>query len=164
MAGGHAQRRLQRAEENAAAFDDIGQLRTVNGDTVAVLCREAGADRVILARHTVDESDGYTDYYGGRTTRTVVIGFGKGKRENFRQLRKAAAAFSTDRPPGPGPGEVRVWVEPPAHDRARLHTAHRGGPGVRTAAEAEAWIAARDGRGMQRREPGGHVRQVTGTS
>ena len=87
------QREQKRVEENAGAFNEIGQLGQLSADEIRERCQKAGCQRVIVAEFMVDESDLYTDYHGGRTARCVVIGFGKGKRENFRQLRKAAGQF-----------------------------------------------------------------------
>lgn len=52
-----------------------------------------GAKALIYAEYHEDTSDLMTDYHGSRTTRTVAIGFRTGSREDFRQLRAAAAAF-----------------------------------------------------------------------
>ena len=95
-------RRLRRAEENAVAFDEVGKLKMYPIDEIQAACRAAGCQRLIIARFGIDESDSMTDYYGGRTARKVVIGFGKGKRENFKQLRKAAALFPPTAHMGPG--------------------------------------------------------------
>lgn len=96
------QRTMQRAEQNAVAWNEVGQLPTLTCDEIADRCRAAGCQRVIVARFMVDESEIQSDYFGGRQTREVVIGFGKGKRENFRQLRKAAATFAPTDDFGPG--------------------------------------------------------------
>ena len=52
-----------------------------------------GAKALIFAEYHVDDSDPMTDYFNSRTTRTVAIGFRTGSREDFRQLRAAAAQF-----------------------------------------------------------------------
>lgn len=105
------QRELKRAEENAASFDDIAQLPVATRSRIAEACEQAGCQRVIIATHSVDESDGYTDYHGGRVTRRIVIGFGKGKRENFKQLRKAAASFAPTENMGPKCDLFEVGLE-----------------------------------------------------
>ena len=66
------------------------------------MASEVGADRVIVAKFMVDESESQTDYYGGRSARKVVIGFGKGKRESFKQLRQAAELFAPTAMYAPG--------------------------------------------------------------
>jgi hypothetical protein len=96
------QAQAARAEANAVAYDDVPRLPTMDADQLRQAMTDAGADRVILARFRVDESDGHTDYYGGRTTREVVIGLGRGRRESFAQLRKAAAGFKPTADYGPG--------------------------------------------------------------
>jgi len=88
-----SQREQERATENAVAYNDAGQQRVFSAAEIRRRCLEAGKQRVIFAVFGVNESDSQTDYFGGRRVREVVIGFGKGKRENFRQLRKAAASF-----------------------------------------------------------------------
>lgn len=83
----------RRREENDAAFKEEGPLPVVPWSNIAAMAQAKGCARIIIADFGVNESDSQSDYYGGRTARTVVIGFGKGTRENFRELRKAAAAF-----------------------------------------------------------------------
>lgn len=98
------ERRMARAEADAVAYDDVPQLRTIDAAAIRQAMADGGADRVIVAKFRADESDGQTDYFGGRTSREVVIGFGRGKRESFAQLRKAAAAFKPTADYGPGRG------------------------------------------------------------
>lgn len=103
-------RELARAEANAVAYNEVGQLPTMEGDEIAERCRAAGCERIIVARFMVNESDSMTDYFGGRQAREVVIGFAKGKRENFRQLRKAAGGFAPTAEFGPGRDEWTARV------------------------------------------------------
>ncbi len=130
------------AEEDAASFDDIGPQSYLSGAEVRQRLAAAGASRVIVAEFCVDQSDSQSDYYGGRIVRRVVIGFGTGERESFRQLRRAAGAFPPTANMGPGRDrwQVRVYFEdgPPNSFR------HSGtcGPVFSTKAEAEAWIKA----------------------
>lgn len=106
-----AQRRqADRAEQNAVAYNDIGQLQTLTGAEIEARMKAAGAQRVIFATFRVDETDTQSDYWGGRTSRTVVIGFGKGKRESFAQLRKAAGQFPPTAHMGPGKDIYRPRV------------------------------------------------------
>jgi hypothetical protein len=98
------ERQQARAEANAAAYDDVPRLATMTADELRQAMADAGADRVIVARFRVDESDGHSDYYNGRTAREVVIGLGRGRRESFAQLRKAAAGFKPTADYGPGLG------------------------------------------------------------
>lgn len=104
------QRELKRKEENAAAFDQVGQLQEMTQDAVCDLADKHGRARVIVASFAVNESCGYTDYYGGRTAREVVIGFGKGKRESFKQLREAAATFEPTTHLGPGRDQWQAFA------------------------------------------------------
>jgi hypothetical protein len=104
------QRKAHRAEQTARAYNDQGQLPVLTKEQIEQKRIEAGADRIIIAEYCVDESDIQTDYFGGRTARRVVIGFGKGKRENFRQLRTAAGAFPPTAHMGPGKDIFRPRV------------------------------------------------------
>ena len=54
----------------------------------------AGVAAVILAELEEDTSDMMSDYFANRTVRTVAIGWRYGSRENFAQLRAAAASFA----------------------------------------------------------------------
>lgn len=99
------ERQAARAEQDAAAYDDVPRLAMIDADGIRRAMADANADRVIVATFRVDESDMQTDYHGGRTAREVVIGLGRGKRESFSQLRKAAAKFPPTRHYGPGLGK-----------------------------------------------------------
>jgi hypothetical protein len=144
-------RTAARAEDDAVAYDDVPQLRTMDAAAIAQAMADAGADRVIVAKFRVDESDSHSDYWGHRTSREVVIGFGRGKRESFAQLRKAAAAFKPTADYGPGRGR---WFAYPVVDsdfvlgsgehmyqgsRSPWHSDNHAGPlPTRAAAEAHA--------------------------
>jgi hypothetical protein len=147
------ERRMARAEADAVAYDDVPQLRTTDAAAIRQAMADAGADRVIVAKFRVDESDGQTDYFGGRTSRQVVIGFGRGKRESFAQLRKAAAAFKPTADYGPGRGR---WYASAvlgadcrgngcfmyAGGRSPWHSENHAGP-FPTCAAAEAYTAGK---------------------
>jgi len=62
----------------------------------------ANATAVIVAEYEVDDCDSMTDYFNATTDRRVVIGFRTGKREDFKQLRAAAAGFEETKHLGPG--------------------------------------------------------------
>lgn len=94
--------KAKRAEEDAEAYNDIGQLATLTKAEIEAKMKAARADRIIIAEFCVDESDSQSDYFGGRGGREVVIGFGKGKRESFKQLRAAAGKFPPTAKMGPG--------------------------------------------------------------
>lgn len=51
------------------------------------------AQALIIACLKQDESDSQTDYYASRTTRTVILGFSKHKRDIFSEMRKYASNF-----------------------------------------------------------------------
>lgn len=53
----------------------------------------AGATRVIVASLKEDRSDPMSDYSSNTAVRTVAIGFGTNKREDFKLLHRAAASF-----------------------------------------------------------------------
>lgn len=104
-------RRIARQADDDAAYSVVGPLDTLTRAEIAAKCVAAGCARVIIATYHVDESESMTDYFGGRTSRAVVIGFGKGKRENFLQLRAAAGEFEPTQNFGPGRGEFTVYRE-----------------------------------------------------
>jgi hypothetical protein len=148
------ERHAARAEANAVAFDDVPRLATVDAAAIRQAMADAGADRVIVATFRVDETDTQTDYFGHRTARRVVIGFGRGRRESFAQLRKAAAKFPPTRHYGPGLGR---WFATPTlgadcilasgclaykGSRSHWHSDDKAGP-LPTRAAAEAHAAAR---------------------
>lgn len=63
----------------------------------------ANAKAVIYAELMQDESDGMTDYYGGRAVRAVILAFSTHTRDLFSEMRKAArnhpeTAFLADAP------------------------------------------------------------------
>lgn len=51
------------------------------------------AQALIIARLKQDESDSQTDYFASSTTRTVILGFSKHKRDIFSEMRKYAVNF-----------------------------------------------------------------------
>ena len=70
--------------------------------------RPPKAQALIVAELAQDDCDSQTDYFATKTLRTVAIGWRTGKREDFRQLRKAAAGFPETAHLGPG---LDVWSE-----------------------------------------------------
>jgi hypothetical protein len=146
------ERQQARAEANAAAYDDVPRLATMTADELRQAMADAGADRVIVARFRVDESESQSDYYNGRTAREVVIGLGRGRRESFAQLRKAAAGFKPTADYGPGLGRwfAHVVLDTDcmgngfhhyAGERSGWHRDDAAGP-LPTTAAAEAHAAA----------------------
>ena len=143
-----------RAEQNAVAYDDVPRLQTMTRDEIRAAMEAAQADRLIVATFRVDESDMQSDYFGGRTSREVVIGFGRGRRESFAQLRKAAAAFKPTADYGPGLGRWHLYpafgadcvlgngVHMYEGSRSPYHFDDKAGP-LPTRAAAEAHAAGR---------------------
>ena len=144
-----------------AAYNEVEPLPLEATEDIAARCIADGFSRVIVAQFCVDESDGQTDYYGGRSTRHVVIGFGKGKRESFKQLREAAADFEPTKHLGPKRGQFRaysVWdhdsTDTAACEASQYHDDQQPyfrkgyrsrfsvSPMFETQAELDAWIAA----------------------
>jgi hypothetical protein len=85
--------RIERQTEDDVAFAECGPLPKLTVDECRERMEQLGANRVIYAEFRVNESDSMTDYYGGRSGRSVIIGFGTGKRESFKQLRAVAREF-----------------------------------------------------------------------
>ena len=85
----------KRQAEIAAREAKYAAQRAQGQATKAALAakRPAWAAAVIVAGLEQDKSDSMTDYFATETTRTVVIGWRRGKREDFRQLRAAADRF-----------------------------------------------------------------------
>ena len=85
----------------------------------------ADALGVIFAEYYQDESDGMTDYFGGRVTERVAIGWRVTKKESFKRLREAAATFEHTKDLGPGCNRTQVvalWSE----ERCKDHHAQHG--------------------------------------
>lgn len=55
--------------------------------------KPAWAKAVIMAELRQDVSDSHTDYFAGRTVRTVLLAWSKHTRDLFGEMRKAAARF-----------------------------------------------------------------------
>ncbi len=128
----------------------------LTGDEIRSRCEAAGCQRVVIADFRVDESDSYSDYHGGRTVRTVVIGFGKGLRENFKQLRKAAATFEPTRHLGPGRDQYYIWVNREEETPHGYTPATREGGVFETQEAAEEWIQSE----IAKVEPGADYSQA----
>jgi len=135
------ERRIKRQREDDAAYAKVGPLPKLSREELLAMRDAAGCERVIIAEYHVDESELQSDYWGGRTVREVVIGFGKGKRESFKQLREAASKFEPTRHLGPGRDQWRVRVY---HEKAdeKYRNATAEGPTFETEADAQAWIDA----------------------
>lgn len=55
-----------------------------------------GAVGVIIARYQIDESDAQTDYFGSKTSKTIILSFTTKQKEDFKELR--AACLNCDIP------------------------------------------------------------------
>lgn len=132
--------KAKRAAEDDEAFQDVGPLPLLTAEEIKE--RAKGFDRVIYASFHVSECDSMTDYFHGRTVRRVVIGFGKGKRENFQQLRKAAGLFPPTAHLGPNCGQFFVWVNREKPTEHGYCPATKEGGTFLTQEAAEKWIQA----------------------
>ena len=73
--------RQEKSEQCAKAF-------------AAVMAKKpVGAECLIVAEYEEDRCDSQSDYFNVETTRIVAIGWRRGKKEDFRQLREAAGHF-----------------------------------------------------------------------
>jgi hypothetical protein len=103
----------ERASRAAYAAERAAEDEKAEAELAASKARFAGripqwADALIVAHLHENTSDSMTDYHGHTTARTVLIGFRKGKREDFRQLRAAAATFLETAHLGPGCGSYTI--------------------------------------------------------
>ncbi len=150
------QREKDRQAENDEAYEEVGPLEVLTTEEIKEKCKAAGCQRVIYASFECNESETQSDYWGSRTARTVVIGFGKGKRENFKQLRKAAATFPPTEGFGPGQDEWVVWVNHEEQTEENKYCPQtRVSQLFTTEAEAESWIQSE----MSKVEPEGDYSQ-----
>jgi protein-L-isoaspartate O-methyltransferase len=98
--------RMQADRERISASDAYGE--DIQRQLAALRPRDARA--LVVAELEKNESDSMSDYFATSTARTVAIGWRTGSREDFRQLRKAAAGFSETAHLGPGCDVWRVRV------------------------------------------------------
>lgn len=103
--------RLEREAEGAQAYQEAAPLPLASLDAIADYGRRNGFGRAIFAEYRCDRSESQSDYWGSITARRVLIGFGKGKRESFKQLRAAAGRFAPTVEFGPGKNQ---WTFFPA--------------------------------------------------
>ena len=95
----HAESQARMAE-NDRKFQE--QRARAEASHAAILAkRPPRAAALIVAELHEDQSDSMTDYFSHTTTRRVVIGWRTGQREDFRQLRRAAAGFGETAHLGP---------------------------------------------------------------
>lgn len=88
------ERAARDAASRAARAEADAKHAAANAAVDALLAKAPrGAAALIVAELDEDKSDVMTDYFSHTTTRTVAIGWRTGAREDFRQLRRAAAGF-----------------------------------------------------------------------
>lgn len=104
---------VKRAQESAAA-DRAAADRLARDERIrlheqldALPAKRDNSGCWIVASLDENQSDFQTDYFAHRSTRHVVIGWRTGSREDFRQLRAAAARFPETAHMGPG---CDVWT------------------------------------------------------
>ena len=84
-----------KAEQEAArraAAEDSERLRTIGAERLRQIVPD-DAVAVIIGEQHESECDPYTDYFGSRIVRTVLLGFSTHTRDLFPEMRKAAARF-----------------------------------------------------------------------
>ena len=72
--------------------------------------RPRNAAALIVAELDQDDCEIQTDYFAHHATRTVAIGWRTGKREDFRQLRRAAEGFEPTRHLGPDKDLIHAYA------------------------------------------------------
>lgn len=107
--------------------------------------RPPWADAAIIAEMEIDDCDSMTDYFATKTDRKVLIGWRRGKREDFRQLRRAAAQFCETAHLGPGKERIELRAYD-AKDNRFLPWSMLGqgdeAPHFDNEQDADAWIEA----------------------
>ena len=91
----------QKLETHGAKMKADAELAAINWKKLEAMKPEK-AQALIIAELHEDDSDLMTDYPNYRTVRKVAIGWRTGSREDFRQLRKAAATFEPTEAYGTG--------------------------------------------------------------
>lgn len=84
-----------KAEQEAArraAAEDAERLRIIGAERLRQIVPD-DAVAVIFGEQHESECDPYTDYFGSRIVRTVILGFSTHTRDLFPEMRKAAARF-----------------------------------------------------------------------
>lgn len=94
------QERERLVKERQAKHEQEAKAKAVVQDKIRSL-RPSWAYALIVAVLHEDASESQSDYHAHKTTRTVAIGWRSGKREDFAQLRAAAAKFEPTADLGP---------------------------------------------------------------
>ena len=134
---------------------ELAEIAAKRAATVAGILakRPPWATAVIVAELQCNESDSQSDYFAHSTKRVVAIGWRKGKRENFKALRKAAAGFSETVHLGPDCNEYTVRAvftndvtsNGSAYWKGSYSHWHGEPEEFKTLVEAEACVAAKGG-------------------
>ena len=100
-----------RAQQNAAREAALDAKNNAAAECWKILesIKPANATALIVAEHQVDDSDTMTDYHASHSDKAVAIGWRTGSREDFRQLRAAAANFPPTADYAPGNSRWQVW-------------------------------------------------------
>ncbi|MCU7522713.1 MAG: hypothetical protein HF312_21070 [Ignavibacteria bacterium] len=117
---------LTKAEEKAKArkaaeekAEEERRIITAKGKEIFEANRPADAKAVIIAQLMADDSNSMEDYYGGHSTKTVILAFSKHERDLFPEMRKAA--LNCDIP------EIRALADAPANYEHREKWSMGGG-------------------------------------
>lgn len=148
--------------ENQRLKSEIAAKANAEAQTKGAPKIPAWATHVIVANRVQDQSDSQTDYFASTTKETVLLAFSKHGRDNFAEMRKAAATFEPTKHLGPGKDDYTVRVvlsQDIPFDKAhnggyfkgtRSHWHHEldgddhgvSGKHFQTKAEAEAFVAS----------------------
>ena len=114
-----------KAEQEAArraAAEDAERLRIIGAERLRQIVPD-DAMAVIIGEQHESECNPYTDYFGSRIVRTVILGFSTHTRDLFPEMRKAAARFEgTARFLADLPARIAVRAEVIAVPHAVLFT------------------------------------------
>lgn len=104
-------RAAKRAAEQKVVDDLFPALPKVSSKELLEVAQQIKKNgQLVIAEYMINESDGNTDYYGGRVARRVAIGI-CGSKNNFAVMRKAAAAFGPTAHLGPGKDRWTAYIE-----------------------------------------------------
>jgi len=76
---------------------------------------------LIVAESKVDDSDIMTDYFASHTSGMVILALSYSKRDNFAEMRKAAAKFEQTKHLGPGCDDWQVMRKAAENDEYNRH-------------------------------------------
>jgi hypothetical protein len=111
----HDRQRLSEDHARAQAAAECARLVEA-GRALWSLLMPAGCTHVIVAKLIHDDSDPQTDYFGEHTEETVILAPSKHGRDNFAEMRKAAALLPETQHLGPQCDAWRVMVKAAPED------------------------------------------------